>query len=114
MYRTSHFYILCILLSGKNVVAYYDQECLTIRHIDCSKKLPTYSTGKRCYHCKKYRDNVLRSSLSQWHKQQQQSYSATEVSSHVNFSFLATPEKIQHLINLHKQLRNKDHQVVHL
>ena len=115
MYCISHYYILCIFVSGKHVVAYYDQECLTIRHIDCPKMLPTSLTGKRCSHCKKYRDNVLRSGLSQWHKQQQQqSHSATEACSHVNFRYLATPEKIQRLTNLHKQLRNKDRQLVHL
>jgi len=103
-----------ILATGKHVVAYYDQECLTIRHVDCPKKLPDSWTEKRCCFCKKYRDNVLRSSLSQWHKQQNQGCCATDTSSHVNFRYLATPEKIQRLTNLHKQLRNKDRHLAHL
>ena len=81
-----------MLATGKRMVAYYDQECLTIRHVDCQKKLPASWNKKRCCFCKKYRDNVL-SSLSQWHKQQEQGCCSTEASSHVNFRYLATPEK---------------------
>ena len=54
------------------------------------------------------------SSLSQWHKQQEQECHASDANSHVNFWYLATPEKIQHLTNLHKQLHNKDRQLSHL
>ena len=83
-----------MLAIGKRVVAYYDQECLTISHVDCPKKLPAFVTTKCCPFCKKYRNNVLRSSLSQWHKQQEQECHASDANSHVNFQHLATPEKI--------------------
>ena len=60
-----HLAIVYIGFRETTFVTYYDQECLTIHHIDCPKILPTSLTGKCRCHQEKYRDNVLRSSMAQ-------------------------------------------------
>ena len=60
------------------------------------------SSVKRCHFCKKFRDNNLRSGLSKLLKQQDKNFkSNTAISSHTNYRYLSTPEKVERLKNLH-------------
>ena len=60
------------------------------------------SSVKRCQFCKKFRDNNLHSGLSKLLKQQDEKFkSNTAISSHTNYRYLSTPEKVERLKNLH-------------
>ena len=60
------------------------------------------SLVKKCQFCKKFRDNNLRSGLSKLLKQQNEKFkSNTAISSHTNYRYLSTPEKVERLKNLH-------------
>ena len=86
-------------------MAYYDYKHSTIRHINC---LPNeVDANLRCVHCKSFRDNVLRSSLSRYLKQHDLpgiSRSKSDIDSHVNYRFLSTLEKIERMHKLHDAL----------
>ena len=85
---------------GTSVIAYYDSTNATLRHVECPWMVP--SSVKRCQFCKRFRDNNLRSGLSKLLKQQEEnSKSNTAISSHTNYRYLSSPEKIERLKNLH-------------
>ena len=86
-------------------MAYEDKETLnlpTIRHRDCELLLPHVSSGSRCSSCTTYRKTLR--SLSSRHTSKEQSH--FDISSHINYRFLTTPEKDQRLRELHSQHRN--------
>ena len=56
-------YVFYMEFNVGDVVAYYDYQQSTIRHVKCPMRIPESST-KRCSHCKAYRVNVLHSGLS--------------------------------------------------
>ena len=89
------------------VIAYYDYQKSTIRHIHCSVKIPPTTVSKRCDYCRAFRDNFLRKSLSRLLKSQQQGQLAArcDVYSHTNYRYLTTPEKIQRMHNMHNSIR---------
>ena len=58
-------------------------------------------TGNKCKYCKKYR-SVLRAMCSR-HKKSPPSSERSDVSSHTNYRYLSTPEKITRLANLHSK-----------
>lgn len=89
------------------MVAYYDQRCCTVRHVKCLWKLPESSSGSRCQYCKQYR-SVLRSGLNRLLKQDQQRTQSCDPSSHTNYRYLSTPEKIERMKNLHEVVRSKE------
>ena len=68
------------------VIAYYDYQKSTIRHVQCPLQIPEVGPTKRCTYCKNHRDKVLRSSLSRHLKQQQegQHENRSDISSHTN------------------------------
>ena len=54
------------------VIAYYDYQKSTIRHVQCPLQIPQVGPTKRCTYCKNHCDKVLRSGLSRLLKQQQE------------------------------------------
>ena len=94
-------------------MAYYDQRCCTIRHVQCSWKLPESASGVRCQTCVKYR-SVLRSALSKLTSQDQRTTTSCDPSSHTNYRYLSTPEKVERLKNLHDVVRSKERQIQYL
>ena len=90
---------------GVNVVAYFDAQNSTIRHVQCIWKIPVSSSTKKCTFCKMYRDNVLRSGLSRMLKQQEDDGKLCATNSHVNYRYLNTPEKMERMQNLHTMIR---------
>ena len=92
------------------MVAYYDQRHSTVRHVKCMWKLPEASTGSRCQHCKQYR-SVLRSALYRLLKQEQQGTKSCDPSSHTNYRYLSTPEKLERIKNLHEVVHSKERQI---
>lgn len=92
---------------GMNVVAYFDAQNSTIRHVQCIWKIPVSSTTKKCTFCRKYRDNVLRSALSRMLKQQEDDDRTGKlcgINSHANYRYLNTPEKMVRMQNLHTMI----------
>ena len=65
-------------------------------------------SSNRCPSCKTYRDNVLRGALNRILKQSDNERDVTETSSHANFRYLNTPEKIGRLKNLSKLVRSQE------
>ena len=84
------------------MVAYYDNRFSTIRHINCLFILPPMKSSNRFPPCKTYRNNVLCGALNRVLKQSGNERDVTETSSHANFRYLNTPEKIGRLKNLSK------------
>lgn len=88
----------------KKVVAYVDEHLVpvgnknlissTVRHAQCHLII---KNGPRCTICIRYR-KALRSMLSR-HRKQEISTNRTDISSHVNFRFLTTPEKSKRFDN---------------
>ena len=57
-------------------------------------------------YCKSHRDKVLRSGLSRLLNQQQEGQeNRSEISSHTNYRYLTTPEKIQRMYSLRNAVR---------
>ena len=106
-------YFEIINFAGTTITAYYDHKYDTIRHVNCQFNITYSKSVKRCAACRKFRDNVLRSALSQLLRQKK-SEDACAVNSHVNFRYLNTPEKLERMRNLSKLVRVKDKQVVDL
>lgn len=102
----------CLAFSlGNAVTAYYDQRYKTIRHVNCMVKIPTSTIGKRCTVCRKFRDNVLRSTLCSFLKRSDRIDDVCAASSHTNFRYLNTPEKVERLRSLSRLIHVKDQQV---
>ena len=94
-----------INFSVGHVVAYYDYQQCTIRHVQCPMRIPESAT-KRCSHCKNYRVNVLHSGLGRLLKQgETQQESRCTADSHVNYHYLITPEKVERMHKLHSAVR---------
>ena len=88
------------------MVAYYDYQQRTIRHVQCPVKIPKIGNTKRCTCCKSHRDNVLHSSLSRLLKQgDKQQQARCSIDSHVNYRYLTTPEKVDRMHRLHNAVR---------
>ena len=88
------------------MIAYYDYQKSTIRHVQCPLQIPEVGPTKRCSYCKSHRDKVLRSGLSRLLKQQQEGQeNRSEISSHTNYRYLTTPEKIQRMYSLRNAVR---------
>ena len=94
-------------ISGSAVTAYcyYYQE--TICHVNCSYTI-TDTSKCRCPACQQFRDNFLRASLSHMLHRQENKADPCASSSHVNFRYLSSPEKLQHMRNLAQLVCVKD------
>ena len=90
-----------------SVTAYYDYYKQTIRHVNCSYTI-TEAFKYRCPACQQFRDNYLRASLSHMMSRQEKEVDQCAASSHVNFRFLNTPEKLQRMKNLAQVVHAKD------
>ena len=97
------------------VIAYCNYQKSTIRHIHCLLQIPQVGLTKRCTYCKDHRDKVLHSGLSRLLKQQEgQQENRSEISSHTNYRYLNTPEKIQRMHSLHNAIRLSRHKISNL
>lgn len=88
MYLTSHANYINFV--GTQVVAYYEQQTPTIRHVKCQRHLPPDERSQRCHQCKKYR-YVLHSMLARFKVPLQTSRCLP--SSHTNIRHLRPLEK---------------------
>ena len=85
-------------------MAYYDQLCDTIRHLNCEFKLKEKCKSTRCPSCREYR-YVLKSTL----RRQKISEPTDEQSElHTNFRYLTTPQKLQKLRDMRDRLRRSE------
>ena len=75
----------------------------TIRHVEC-RILLAAGEGVRCSECTHYRKTLL-AMLSRNQRLSDTAVSRTDASSHVNYRYLRTPEKIKCLQALHHQNR---------
>ena len=83
------------------MVAYFDNQFLTIRHCSCEWLLAESSEGT-CQICRNYKKSNLYSKLRSIRMQLgAQMEAACEVSSHVNYRYLDTPQKLKRLRNMH-------------
>ena len=88
------------------MIAYYDYQKSTIRHVQCPLQMPEVGPTKRCTYCNSHHDKVLRSGLSRLLKQQQEGQeNRSEISSHTNYRYLTIPEKIQRMYSLRNAVR---------
>ena len=93
-----------MLCSGKDI-AIYDSIAMphaTICRIKCAHII---KKGSRCQKCALYRKN-LNSMCSRYRSCQSETSNRTAASSHINYKYLSTQEKIMCLQNLHKENRS--------
>ena len=97
---------------GTQVIAYHDTRHLprpSIRHSDCGLMLPGGATTC-CEKCSSYRRS-LEVMLS---RKRSKSVSGTTSSSHVNYRYLSTPEKVDRLHSLHQDSHSQQRRVQRL
>ena len=88
-------------------VAYRDDQHLphpTIRHIKCSLILPSSRTVHRCSNCVKHRATMF--SQLRRHITNSSFALSKSISSHINYRYLTSPEKMQRLHSLQNERRN--------
>ena len=91
------------------IVAYHNARALpepTIRHNECAVILARDgSRVDRCQRCTDYR-RTLHAMVSRQSQSQHKSISNATLSSHTNYRYLSTPEKIERLGSLHHENRS--------
>ena len=99
---------MCCFFVGKKLVAYYDTENATIRHISCLWLCDSRQISNKCQHCNQYQRHSLNSTLSTATKTLEAagkldlvSPGRSSSSIHTNYRFCSTPEKLARLSNLH-------------
>ena len=99
MHSVLNMYVL--FLTGTQVVARVDPRLVpaTIRHAQCSLLVPT--TTPRYARCTEYR-HILRSMRARSTKPPEEK---TASSSHINYRYLSTPEKLERMKTLHRDNR---------
>ena len=97
----SEFNMYVLFLTGTQVVAGVNPRLVpaTIRHAQCSILVPT--TTPRCARCTEYRHS-LRSMRARSTKPPEEE---TASSSHINYRYLSTPEKLERMKTLHRTNR---------
>jgi len=106
---------------GTKINAYYDARYFTIRHSNCDWILSGDVSSERCAVCTHYRDNYLQcKARSILNRTEEMSSSSCSASSHTNYRYLDTPEKLLRMKNLHslvikqrKQLNNIMEKLAH-
>ena len=95
------------------VVAYYDYQKSTIRHINCSMQTSELSPSHRCEQCRAFRDNYLRRSLNRLLKSQEEGTveARCDIHSHTTFKNLTTPQKAQRYKNVCDSYRQSQRKV---
>ena len=97
--------------TGATIVAYHDQEGDAIRCTDCMLFIPESTAASQCHLCKSNRKTLF-SLLSKSRKRKHSD--GTSPSSHTNYRFLSTPEKIKRLQRLHRLHRNDQRRITRL
>lgn len=93
------------------MVAYFDNQFLTIRHCSCEWLL-TESSADTCLTCTNYKKNYLYSKLRSLNNQTQAKLEAAcTVSSHVNYRYLDTPQKLQRMKSMHATIVKQKSQI---
>ena len=93
-------YYKCVDCIGQKINAYFDSHYLTIRHTDCDWLIQDASKT-RCSACSQYRDSYLRSKLRNLQNRTDEMItSSCSASSHTNYRYLDTPEKLKRMKNL--------------
>lgn len=95
----------CSILLGTNIVAYYDQLCSTIRHLNCEFILKDKCKSTRCPSCREYR-YVLKSTLRR--QQIPEPADDQQLEPHTNFRYLTTSQKLQKLRDMRDRLRRSE------
>ena len=107
---------------GTNAVAFLDERALpqpTIRHSECALLL-SEEDPVRCQRCDVYR-RTLRVMTCRHRRSQEQAQNTSAPSSHTNYRYLSTPEKVDRLRRLHddsrclqKKLRRREDRIAAL
>ncbi len=103
-------------LLGSNQVAFHDTSSSTIRTSSCAVLVrPKVRTEieVRCSCCSNYR-KTLNSMLFRAAKQDKSGADGSDPSSHVNFRYLSSPQKVNRLQKLHKSVRVSNQRVERL
>ena len=82
-----------------SVTAYYDYYKQTIHHVNRSYTI-TEAFKYRCPAYQQFTDNYLRAWLSHMMSKQEKQVDPHAASSHVNFRYLSTPEKLVYEISI--------------
>ena len=95
-------YIQCDhLLCRDKMNAYFDIQYLTIRHTNCEWLLEPDICKPRCTVCSQYCDSYLRSKMRSLDNHTKEvSGALCSTSSHTNYRYLDTPEKLLNIKNL--------------
>ena len=84
------------------LVAYYDHENVTVRHVSCLWLCDSRQMTNECHLCSQYQRHNLNSALSTATKKLDLvSPGRSSSHSHTNYRFCSTPEKMVRLTNLH-------------
>lgn len=86
-------------------MAYYDQLCSTIRHLNCEFILKDKCKSTRCPSCREYR-YVLKSTLRR--QQIPEPADDQQLEPHTNFRYLTTSQKLQKLRDMRDRLRRSE------
>ena len=93
------------------MVAYFDNQFLTIRHCSCEWLLVELSDDT-CTICTNYKKSYLYSKLRSLKNQSQEKLEvACATSSHVNYQYLDTPQKLQRMKSMHATIVKQKNQI---
>ena len=95
MYYNRCYFVLPV---GK-LIAYYDNENGTIRHVSCLWLCDSHRIANKCHLCSQYQRQNLNSTSSTAADFVSPGRSSSH--SHTNYRFCSTPEKLARLTNLH-------------
>lgn len=101
-YIRDEWFKSCIFICvGTKVNAYLDTWYLTIRHMNCEWLLEPDAHKPRCTMCSQYHDSYLRSKMRYLDNHTKEvSSTSCSATSHTNYRYLDTPEKLQKIKNL--------------
>ena len=93
------------------MVAYFDNQFLTIRHCSCEWLLVELSDDT-CTICTNYKKSYLYSKLRSLKNQSQEKLEAAcATSSNVNYRYLDTPQKLQRMKSMHATIVKQKNQI---
>ena len=99
------------------MIAYYDQQSCTIRHVNCRLIFITPDDRfsiTQCDTCRKYQRNVLNAALLTMSRSNEISPGRSSSQSHTNYRYCNTPEKYARLTSLHDMVRLQRRALQHL
>ena len=101
---------LMLYIIGTHIVAYYDPSSSTIRHVNCQFHIKQNSRSRRCKRCQGYR-YVLHDMLRRFKKNSTVEMSRCHATSHANFRYLRTPEKLEKFRQMRIALNQQNRKV---